>query len=131
MPVGLRGPRNRGGCPSSTQTPRHSGRRSGPTTATGRKVEVPDRKATGREGGSLPGTPRARRASATVVTVATVLVPLDIEVRDLDRVLLDVGAARLDLFAHQDAAELVRARRILDRDLQQRSGTALHRRVPQ
>src|SRR3990170_6112468 len=59
------------------------------------------------------------------------MVPLDVEVHDVLRVLLDVLPTRAHRLAHQDGEERVRRGRVLDRDLLQDPPRGVHRRFPQ
>src|SRR6476659_4742821 len=56
---------------------------------------------------------------------------LDIQIRDLERVLLDELAARLDLVAHEDGEDVVCGDRVLDAHLQELALRGIHRRLPE
>src|SRR3954451_22641722 len=54
---------------------------------------------------------------------------LDVEELHVTRVLLDEGAPRLDVLTHEDGEDLVRLGGVVERDLQQRAGALVHRRL--
>ena len=57
--------------------------------------------------------------------------PLDVEVRDGERVALDELAARLDLIAHQRREDLVGGDRVFDAHLHEPTRLGIHGRVPE
>src|SRR6266540_2879850 len=57
--------------------------------------------------------------------------PLDVQVHDFLRVLLDVLAPWLDRLSHEDGEQRVRGQGVVDRDLFQEAPRGVHGRLPQ
>src|SRR6266511_1130352 len=60
-----------------------------------------------------------------------IVLPLDIQVHDFLRVLLDVLAPWLDRLSHEDGEQRVRGQGVVNRDLFQEAPRGVHGRLPQ
>src|SRR5678816_3320902 len=59
------------------------------------------------------------------------MTPLDVDVRDAQRVALDEVAARLDLVAHQHREDTIGLERVVELDAQEPAHGRVHRRLPE